>query len=129
MDIAELFAFVKMEWEKMEYRLRRGIEEEKDTLKTPPIIIETCWAPGFLNIKALDEIINEPEPRRTAEGFVGLQNRRETNPVARRYSLRHYRDLIMSSSFESLNLDGFASSISLTPYDCGRKYFQDELPC
>jgi len=47
------------------------VKEEKDTLKTPLIIIETCWAPGFLNIKALDEIISEPEPRRTTEGFVG----------------------------------------------------------
>lgn len=91
---------------------RRGVEEEKDTLKTPPIIIETFWAPGFLNIKALDEIISEPEPRRTAEGFV--DPRTEGSPVARRYSLRHYRDLIMSSSFESLNLGGFAFSVSLT---------------
>lgn len=101
-----------MEWEKNECRLQHG-EEEKDTLKTPPIIIETCWAPGFLNIKALDEIISEPEPKRTAEGFVG-SNRRGANPAARRYSLRHYRDLIMSSSFESLNLGGFAFSVSLT---------------
>lgn len=31
--------------------------------------------PGFLNIKALDEIISEPE--RTDEGFVLASNRRE----------------------------------------------------
>lgn len=40
-------------------------------------------------------------------------NRRETSSVARWYSLRHYRDLIMSSSFESLNLGSPAFSIPL----------------
>lgn len=95
-------------------RLQRGVEEEKDTLKTPPIIIETCWAPGFLEYQSTRR--NNQRTRAEANGrrVCRPTNRRETNPVARRYSLRHYRDLIMSSSFESLNLDGFASSISLT---------------
>lgn len=108
-----------------------GAEGGRDTLKTGPIIIETCGAPGFLNIKAFDEIISAPEPSRTAEGFVRPRGR--VGSTARRYSLRHYRDLIMSSSFESLNLGCLSlPSLSLallfSPSDCGRKYFRDGSP-
>jgi len=49
----------------------------KDTLKTLPIIIETCGAPGFLDIKALDEIISEPEPRPNGRRVCWPTNRRE----------------------------------------------------
>lgn len=61
-------------------RRREGKRHFKDAT---PIIIETCWAPDFLNIKALDEIISEPEPRRTTEGFVGPRIEGRTSPVAR----------------------------------------------
>lgn len=72
----------------------------KDVLKTADNYGKLAGDACFLNIKALDKIISEPKWRRA----VGRRVRWRARAKARRYSLHHYRDLIMSSSFDSLNL-------------------------
>lgn len=102
-----------MEWEKwMSFTARsRG---GKRHLKDAPDNYRNLLGSWFLEYQSTRR--NNQRTRVEANGrrVCRPTNRREASPIARRYSLRHYHDLIMSSSFEFLNLAGFAFSISLT---------------
>jgi len=116
-----------MEWEKwMPFTARR--RKRKRHLKdTSPDNYRNLLGSWFLEYQSTRRNNQRTRAEENDRRVCRPTNRRE-NPVARWYSLRHYRDLIMSSSFESLNLGGFFY-LAHSRSDCGRKYFQDELPC
>lgn len=102
-----------MEWEKwMSFTAwrRRGKRHLKDALDNYRNLLGS-W---FLEYQSTRRNNQRTRAEANDRRVCRPTNRREASSVARWYSLRHYRDLIMSSSFESLNLDNPAFSIPLT---------------